>query len=80
MDTRIAKASMPLEGVTVSASPGNKFTRVHLDLAGDGVTLAMVGAASALKLRDNRHAVTLTPTADGVTLAMVGAASAVISK
>lgn len=68
--------TIPAEGVTLSASPGNKFTRLHLDLAEDGITLAMVGAANAALTKGNRHAVTLKPTTDGVTLAMVGAASA----
>jgi hypothetical protein len=77
MPTKIPKGSLPLEGVAVAASPGNKFTRVHLDLADDGVTLAMVGAASALKQIDARHSVVLKPTAEGVSLAMVGAASSV---
>ncbi|WP_213781590.1 hypothetical protein [Caballeronia sp. dw_276] len=76
MVTNISKGSIPLEGLEVAASPGNKFTRIHLDLASDGVTLAMVGAASALKQPDSRHSLVLKPTADGVSLAMVGAASA----
>jgi len=77
MATSLPKGSIPQEGVAVAASQGNKFTRIHLDLSNDGVTLAMVGAASALKQVDNRHSVVLKPTADGVSLAMVGAASAV---
>ncbi|MEX0139608.1 hypothetical protein MRBLMS1_000368 [Massilia sp. LMS1-1-1.1] len=77
METNFTKASLPSDGISISASPGNKFTRIHLDLANDGVTLAMVGAASALKADDSRHMVTLKSAADGISLAMVGAASAI---
>lgn len=63
-------------GTTVLASPGKKFTRVHLDLADDGITLAMVGAASASLREGTRHSLTLNKTEDGITLAIVGAASA----
>lgn len=66
---------LPAEGCQVISSPGNKFTRINLDLGGDGVTLAMVGAASALK-ENNRHSVTLRPTKEGIVLSVVGAAAA----
>lgn len=66
---------LPKEGAVITASKGNKFTKIHLDLAEDGITLAAVGAASALK-NENRHTLTITPTNDGITLSMVGAASA----
>ena len=78
MKAQVAKASLPVEGTTVSASSGNKFTRVHLDMTNDGISLAMVGAASAFNDPRSRHMVTLTPTENGVTLAMVGAASAAV--
>ena len=41
------KSTIPEEGLSVSSSKGNKFTRVHLDLGREGITLALVGAASA---------------------------------
>lgn len=71
----ISKASLK-EETTITASPGNSFTRIHLDLADDGITLAMVGAASAA-LGKNRQSVSMKRTDDGITLAIVGAASAV---
>lgn len=66
---------LPAEGVNISASAGNRFTRVNLDLADDGITLAMVGAASALK-EGNRHTLTLKPSQEGIVLSAVGAATA----
>lgn len=71
-----SKAAIPAQGLEVSASPGKGLTRVHLDLAQDGVALSLVGAASAALPSGNRHVVRLTPGKDGVALAMVGAASA----
>ncbi len=71
---KMSKGALPEDGAEITASPGNKFTRIHLDLADDGITLAMVGAASSLS-NSNRHTVKLTPTEDGITLSMVGAAS-----
>lgn len=71
----VSKAVIPDEGVVLQASPGNKFTRLHLDLADDGITLAMVGAASALA-NANRHQVVLKRANEGITLSMVGAAAA----
>ena len=73
-DQRFSKP-IPEEGIEVVAARGNKFTRINLDLAADGITLALVGAASALK-GENRHSLRLTPGKEGVTLAMVGAAAA----
>jgi len=75
MNLTFDKQCLPEDGITISASPGKKFTRIHLDLANDGVVLAMVGAAAALKNPDNRHSITLSNAKDGITLAMVGAAS-----
>ncbi|MCA6220899.1 hypothetical protein [Photorhabdus antumapuensis] len=48
--------------------------------ADDGITLAMVGAATSLANEENRHSITLKPTKEGITLAMVGAASAALKK
>lgn len=76
MKFTVSKQVIPSEGFVASASPGNKFTRVHLDMAGDGITLSMVGAASAFKEPESRHSITLHPAAEGIALAMVGAASA----
>lgn len=67
---------IPQEGVEISASPGNELTRVHLDLAQDGISLSMVGAASATLNSDKRHKVVLQNSKDGISLSMVGAASA----
>jgi len=71
------KKTIPREEITISATKGNKFTKIHLDLGGDGITLAAVGAASALKSSRNTHSITIKPTKNGITLAAVGAASAV---
>ncbi|AKH64378.1 MULTISPECIES: hypothetical protein [Photorhabdus] len=72
---------IPDEGASIVASPGKKFTRIHMDLsADDGITLAMVGAATSLANKENRHSITLKPTKEGITLAMVGAASAALKK
>jgi hypothetical protein len=67
--------TIPAEGVSVSASKGNRITRINFDMAEDGITLAMVGAASALK-EGNRHTLTLSPGKDGIVLSVVGAATA----
>lgn len=67
---------LPEEGVSVAASEGNRFTRINLDLADDGITLAMVGAASAALKKGNRQMVTLKPSQEGVVLSVVGAATA----
>lgn len=72
----ISKDTIPAGGLEISASPGNGLTRVHLDLAQDGVALSLVGAASAALASGNRHVVRLTTAGDGISLAMVGAASA----
>lgn len=74
-EVKISKV-IPEDGVVLQAAQGRRFTRIHLDLAEDGITLAMVGAASAALLPEKRHFITLKPTKDGITLAMVGAASA----
>jgi hypothetical protein len=76
-DKTVAKSAIPKEGVVLQASPGNKFTRLHLDLADDGITLAMAGAASALANRASRHQILLKRAKEGITLSMVGAASSV---
>lgn len=72
---KIEKESLPKEGVEIAASKGNKFTRVHLDLAGDGITLAMVGAASSMRDDASRHKLVLKPAPEGISLSVVGAAS-----
>jgi hypothetical protein len=72
----ISKNTIPSGGLEISASPGKGLTRVHLDLAQDGIALSLVGAASAALPSGNRHVVRLTPGKDGIALAMVGAASA----
>jgi hypothetical protein len=79
MKVKINKNMIPTDGVVVSASKGNKITRIHLDMAQDGITLAMVGAAAALKNPSDRHSLTLQNTSDGITLAMVGAATASVT-
>lgn len=79
MKIQIDKSMIPSDGVVVSASPGNKITRIHLDMAQDGITLAMVGAAAALKDPSHRHSVSLKNASDGITLAMVGAAAAAVT-
>lgn len=79
MKVQIDKNMIPADGVVVSASKGNKITRIHLDMAQDGITLAMVGAAAALKNPDHRHSLTLKNASDGITLAMVGAAAAAVT-
>ncbi len=71
------KKIIPREEITISASKGNKFTKIHLELAEDGITLAAVGAASALQNSQNRHSITIKPIKNGITLAAVGAASAI---
>lgn len=71
----MTKAQLPKDGLKVSLPEGKVLTRIHLDIGKDGITLATVGAASALKPGNRQH-LTLTPAKDGVTLAMVGAASA----
>lgn len=67
--------TLPAEGVSVSASQGNRISRINLDMAEDGITLAMVGAASALK-EGNRHTLNLSPGKEGIVLSVVGAATA----
>ncbi|WP_155930612.1 hypothetical protein [Mesorhizobium sp. L2C084A000] len=67
--------TLPAEGVRVSASKGNRISRINLDMAEDGITLAMVGAASALKA-GNLHTLTLSPGKEGIVLSVVGAATA----
>lgn len=78
--TNVGRHLIPADGIEVAASPGKGLTRVHLDLAQDGVSLATVGAASAALASGNRHVVRLTPSKDGITLALVGAASAATAK
>ena len=68
---------LPEDGVSIAASEGNRITRINLDLADDGITLAMVGAASAALKDGNRHVVTLKPSKEGIVLSAVGAATAV---
>lgn len=72
----IGKSAIPDDGAEIMASPGNKFTRIHLDLADDGITLAMVGAATASLSEGARHSVQLKRAEEGITLSMVGAATA----
>lgn len=72
----IGRQLLPADGIEISASPGKGLTRIHLDLAQDGISLATVGAASAALKSGNRHVARLTPSKDGITLALVGAASA----
>ena len=72
---RINIGAVPVDGISVQASPGKMITRLHLDLADDGITLAMVGAASSLTT-GNRHSLEIKKGSDGISLAMVGAASA----
>lgn len=71
----LTKAQIPKDGMTVSLPDGKALTRIHLDIGKDGITLATVGAASALKAGHRQH-IALKPAKDGITLAMVGAASA----
>ena len=73
---RFERKMLPPEGVSVSLSKGNTLQRVHLDLGEDGITLAMVGAATASLSKENRQVITLKPGKEGVSLAMVGAALA----
>jgi len=68
--------SIPADGISISASPGKVMKRIHLDLADDGISLAMVGAASAALKKGNRHSLTIKKAGDGISLAMVGAATA----
>ena len=74
--TNVGRHQLPADGIEVAANAGKGLTRVHLDLAQDGISLATVGAASAALASGNRHIVRLTPSKDGITLALVGAASA----
>lgn len=76
MKEKSLSKQLPEEGVSVVASGGNRFTRINLDLADDGITLAMVGAASAALKQGNRHMVTLKPSQEGIVLSAVGAATA----
>ena len=74
---KLKRGTIPKDGVLVSASEGKEITRIHLDLADDGITLAMVGAASAGALsKESRHQLLLKEAEEGITLAVVGAAVA----
>jgi hypothetical protein len=76
MSTHISRLPLPADGIEISVSAGKGLTRVHLDLAQDGISLATAGAASAALKSGNRQIARLTPSKDGITLALVGAASA----
>lgn len=69
-----SKSMIPEGGVIITLSEGNTLQRVHLDMGVEGVTLAMVGAATATLAKGNRQTVTLKPGKEGISLAMVGAA------
>ncbi len=71
-----SRKHLPKKGIQVAASAGNRLTRIHLDAAEDGVSLALVGAASASLSKGNRHVLTLRPAESGISLSLVGAASA----
>jgi len=70
---------VPDEGVTFDLPEGKTVTRLHLDMAPDGISLSTAGAASAALTPGNRQRVTLKRAADGVTLSVVGAASAAVA-
>lgn len=72
--------TIPDDGISINASPGKIMKRIHLDLADDGISLAMVGAASAALKKGNRHSLTIKKAGDGISLSMVGAASAPVTK
>lgn len=72
--------NLPKDGVELAISEGKSLTRVHLDLAVDGISLSTVGAASAALAGRKRQIVRLKPSRDGVTLSVVGAASAAAAR
>jgi hypothetical protein len=74
--TSIGK-QLPADGLEITLPEGKTFTRIHLDIAQDGITLAHVGAAHAPRVPGDRRKVILKPSKEGIALAMVGAASAV---
>lgn len=68
--------ALPTNGVKIDASAGNALTKIHLDLGKEGISLSMVGAASAvLSKTKKRHSIELKPTKEGITLSIVGAAN-----
>jgi hypothetical protein len=69
------KFTVPADGLEITLPEGKTITRVHLDLAKEGVTLAMVGAASSEQKPGNRVKLKVGKAKEGVSLAMVGAAS-----
>jgi len=73
--TFMKKFTVPADGLEITLPEGKTITRVHLDLAKEGVTLAMVGAASAEHKPGNRVKLKVAKAKEGISLAMVGAAS-----
>jgi len=71
------KFKVPAEGISISLTEGNTVQRIHLDLsAQEGISLSMVGAATASLRKGNTQTIKLIPSKDGITLSMVGAATA----
>lgn len=67
---------VPEEGIQISLCAGNKISRIHLESTPEGVSLALVGAASASLARGKRQVVKLDKEAQGgLTLVTVGAAN-----
>jgi len=76
-NVNLGRNQIPAEGFSVAVPAGKVLTRVHLDITSEGISLATVGAASAVLKQGNRHQVILKPAKDGISLAMVGAAQSI---
>ena len=71
---------IPPRGIEIDVAEGKTLTRVHLDFGKDGISLATVGAASAVISKGKHQRLILKKAKYGISLAIVGAASAAVKK
>jgi len=70
---------IPDEGFKLALKEGNSLQRINLDLKQEGISLALVGSATANLSKSNRQVVELKPHAKGgIVLSVAGAANATL--
>lgn len=65
--------NVPKDGISITIPEGEAVSKISLEHNKGGITLAMVGSASAA---GHQQKISLSPSEGGITLAMVGSASA----
>ena len=74
MADNIQNITVPVDGIELTLPEDQKMTKITLEPSDGGITLAVVGSASAA---GERQKIELKPTNGGITLAVVGSASGV---